>query len=332
MIPSSAGLTVSTITCAFTEARWDDLTAALESLHAQTRCPDEVILVVDNNTSLLNRAQAAFPDVVVIPNTHSRGASGARNTGSDRARGEIVAFLDDDATADPNWLEELLVPFRDGAVAGVGGEARPHWPATRPRWFPAEFDWVVGCSYVGLPVVTGPVRNLIGTNMSVRRTLMASVNGFREGFGNVVLDPSPDARQTRLSTCEETDFCIRVTQAHQNALWIYEPAAKVYHRVRGDRTTFKYFIARCWLEGKGKALLRQLLGPADALGAEREYVRRVLPRGILNGLSDSARHGQLSGGFRATVIAFGFAATATSYVLHQYLPTPWRRDVSQSVV
>lgn len=320
MTPPSADLTVSTITCAFTEARWEDMSAALASLLGQTRRPDEVILVVDNNPSLLARAQAAFPDVVVIPNTHSRGASGARNTGMERARGEVVVFLDDDATADADWLEKLVVPFGDGVVAGVGGESRPRWPGVRPRWFPPEFDWVVGCSYVGLPVAAGPVRNLIGTNMSVRRDLMESVGGFREGFGNVVLDPSPDAKQTRLSTCEETDFCIRVSQEHPQVVWVYEPAAKVYHRVRSDRTAFRYFVARCWLEGKGKALLGQLLGSAVALGSERSYASRVLPRGIWADLSDSARHRQLGGVLRAAVIVTGLATTATSYAVHQYRP------------
>ncbi|MGH7642648.1 MAG: glycosyltransferase family 2 protein [Candidatus Dormibacteria bacterium] len=322
---------VSTVTCAFTEARWDYLVAAVGSLLSQTRQPDEVVLVVDNNPELLRRAEVAFRDALVIPNTHSRGASGARNTGSERAVGDIVAFLDDDATADPNWLELLLQPFLDDHVVGVGGEARPQWPSARPVWFPKEFDWVVGCSYAGLPVVAGPVRNLIGTNMSVRRQVMASVAGFREGFGNVVLDPSPDARHTRLSTCEETDFCIRVSQSHGDARWVYEPAAKVQHRVPKDRTTFGYFVARCWLEGQGKALLGQLLGPASALGSERDYVRRVLPRGVLRGVADSARTGQGAGSLRAAAIVAGLAATASSYFIHRFLPGARRGNLSDRV-
>lgn len=323
--------TVSTVTCAFTEARWSDLVAALRSLQAQTRPPDEVILVVDNNPALLRRAQIALPDVVVIPNSHSRGASGARNSGAEQAHSDIVAFLDDDAVADPDWLERLLIPFWDIRVAGVGGEARPRWPDSRPRWFPREFDWVVGCSYVGLPLKTGVVRNLIGTNMSVRRDLMASVAGFREGFGNVVLDPAPDAKQTRLSTCEETDFCIRLTQIHRGMTWVYEPGAKVSHRVHHDRTTFRYFLARCWLEGKGKALLGRLLGESVALDAERVYVRYTLPRAILAGLAKCVNHGHWERGLQAGAIAAGLATSATSYVVHRYSPGETRRDVRKLV-
>jgi glycosyltransferase involved in cell wall biosynthesis len=309
--------TVSAVTCAFSERRWPDLVAALKSLRAQRYPPDEMILVVDNNPALLARARLAFPDLVVVANAHRRGASGARNTGGALAGGDVIAFLDDDAQASPTWLWHLLRPFEEARVAGVGGQALPLWPTRRPRWFPGEFDWVIGCSYVGLPLARGPVRNLIGTNMAVRRDLMVAVGGFREGFGNVVDEEGEHPRTTRLSTGEETDFCIRVTLADPDSKWLYEPAATVYHRVPPERATFHFFVTRCWIEGKGKATLTELLGRSSALEAERAYVRKVLPRGIRDGLAQAISKRDWAGIGRAGAIAIGLGVTGYSYVVHR---------------
>ena len=95
--------------------------------------------------------RVAFPDLVVVPNSGRRGLSGGRNTGVSHAIGDVVAFLDDDARAQPDWLERLAAGYRSPSVVGVGGVATPVWPGQRPPWLPPEFDWVVGCTFVGMP-------------------------------------------------------------------------------------------------------------------------------------------------------------------------------------
>lgn len=311
----------SVVVCTFTEARWDDLLLAAESARAQSLPPVEIIVVVDHNEGLLRRARRELRHVRVLANSHMRGASGARNTGAEMARGEVVAFLDDDAQASSTWLSELAGHFRDPAVAGVGGAASPVWPGRAPGWFPPEFGWVVGCSYRGLPPTAAPVRNPVGTNMAARRALMLTVGGFREGFGNVVLASSQDASPPRLSTGEETDFCIRVATARPGLRWLYEPAARVQHRVPPSRTTFRYFLSRCWLEGRGKAALAHTVGPRKALASERAYVLNVLPGGVGRGLRDAGR-GRWAGVLRAGAIAAGLATTAVSYLVARHLRDP----------
>jgi len=106
-----------------------------------------VIVVVDDNPALLRRAGAHFHDATVLANRYRPGLSGARNTGAHAATGDVVVFLDDDARARSGWLARLLDGYRDPHVVGVGGRAEPMWQHGRPRWWPAEFDWVVGCSY-----------------------------------------------------------------------------------------------------------------------------------------------------------------------------------------
>jgi GT2 family glycosyltransferase len=278
-----------------------------------------VIVVIDHNESLFQRASVNITDAKVVRNTHARGASGSRNAGADAALGDVVVYLDDDARADATWLANLIEPFGEAAVAGVGGKAQPAWDRGRPSWFPLEFDWVVGCSYRGLPTEKSSVRNLIGTNMSVRRHLISAVGGFREGFGNVVSSDPGSGERARASTCEETEFCVRLRQEIPKSYWVYQPSAVVLHRVSAERSTFRYFLSRCWIEGKGKSTLVDLLGHEAALSSERDYALKTLPRSIYDALGDSLRQRRLDGVGRAGAILAGFGATSVSFIWHRFV-------------
>src|SRR3954454_13060930 len=106
--PRHRSVTVSVVICAYTEERWDDLVAAVDSAWAQTVEPHEVIVVVDHNPALLERVRQEFPRATAVENAAARGLSGARNSGVQVATGDIVAFLDDDALAAPDWLKWLV--------------------------------------------------------------------------------------------------------------------------------------------------------------------------------------------------------------------------------
>ncbi|OHV37867.1 MULTISPECIES: glycosyltransferase family 2 protein [Pseudofrankia] len=289
---------VSVIICAYTEDRFGDITAALDSIRAQDPPASEIILVVDYNNALLGRARAAFPDVIVVANENSRGLSGARNTGVERATGEIVAFLDDDARAAADWLAKLTAPYVDPNVVGVGGTVAADWLTTRPGWFPPEFDWVVGCSYVGLPTTVSEIRNPIGAAMSFRRKFFPLVGGFTDGIGRVGNTPLG---------CEETEFYIRLRRALPGASVLHVPDAVVYHKVPGTRAQWAYFQRRCYAEGISKAVVTNLVGATAALEAERAYVRRTLPRAVARGLRERARWPQ------AAAVLAGVAVTGAGY-------------------
>ena len=300
---SPSPLRFSVVICAYTEDRWDQLTAAVASVHDQTRPAAETIVVVDHCPPLERRVAAAFPAVTVVPSTGRPGLSGARNTGLGLPVGEIVAFLDDDAQAAPDWLERLADGYRP-EVVGVGGAVLPAWEAGRPRWLPAEFDWVVGCSYTGLPRELGPVRNLIGANMSFRREVFDLVGGFTEGLGRL---------GTRPLGCEETELAIRIRQRRPGARLLYDPSAVVHHRVPRQRTRWRYFRARCYAEGLSKAAVSRLVGAQEGLASERSYVRRVLPRAVLRGLAPKRPGRQPGIGTAATVLC-GLAFTSAGYL------------------
>ena len=91
--------TITVILCAYTEVRWNDPKAAVESVQRQSHPADEIVVVIDHNDEMLYRVQEQISGVVAIANRHSRGLSGARNSAIEVACGEIIAFLDDDAIA-----------------------------------------------------------------------------------------------------------------------------------------------------------------------------------------------------------------------------------------
>jgi glucosyl-dolichyl phosphate glucuronosyltransferase len=295
----------SVIVCAYTEERWDDMLRSVESIRRQTRSPLETILVVDHNPALFERAREALPGVIVLENQEAPGLSGSRNTGLVSARGDFVAFLDEDAYAIPDWLEKLHSGYSASEVTGVGGFIEPCWDNEKPAWFPEEFLWVVGCSYLGLPVERAAVRNLIGANMSFRRELFSATGGFRTGIGRIGKTPVG---------CEETELCIRARQRTPESALLYLPEARVMHRVPASRSRLGYYLARCYSEGLSKALVTRFVGARDGLRSERAHTLRVLPRGVLRGISDGLFKQDLGGFTRAAAIIVGLGFTTAGYL------------------
>ncbi len=304
-VPAASTPTISVVICAYTEQRWDDVLAAVRSVRAQSLSPLEILLVVDHNPALHARLAAELPDVRVVENREERGLSGGKNTGVALSRGEVVAFLDDDAVAEPDWLKFMAAAYDRPEVAGVGGMTLPLWETGRPVWFPPEFDWVVGCTFVGRQ--PGPVRNLLGGNASFRREVFDVAGGFPTHIGRTAAD-------TRPLGCEETEFCIRVSQRMPGSVFLYEPGAVIHHRAPAARERFSYFRSRCYAEGLSKALVTRSVGVADGLSSERTYVAETLRRGVLRDVSAGLRGDRMALA-RSGAIATGLGAAAWGYAV-----------------
>jgi glycosyltransferase involved in cell wall biosynthesis len=316
----ATGITISVVICAFTLDRWEQLRLAVDSVQRQLLAAHELIVVIDHNAELHARAGKLGPGIVVLENSGPRGLSGARNTGVARATGEIVAFLDDDAEAEPDWLKQFAHEYETPEVVAVGGHAEPVWEG-QPDWFPSEFLWVVGCSHSGLPTRSAPVRNLIGCNMSFRRSAVVAAGGFATHLGRI---------GSRPTGCEETELCFRVQQEQPGALLFFLPRGRAGLQVCGVGRSRRYFLRRCYAEGLSKSAVTQSVGSRQALAAERTYTLRTLPKGVLAGISAGLTSPLGPGPQRALTILLGLGVTAAGYLMGRAASIAPRRAAEQS--
>lgn len=296
---------VSVVLCAYTLDRWGELSAAVESIQRQTSPPMEIIVVIDHNPELLSLARREFPEAAVVENGEQQGLSGARNSGVAQATGDVIAFIDDDAVAELDWLGQLVEAYQDSRVLGAGGAIIPMWTDTPPPWFPEEFHWVVGCTYRGLPTSRSTVRNLIGCNMSFRRDVLAAAGGFRHEVGRVGARPLG---------CEETEICIRIVRRWPQGILLYVPGSQVYHRIPATRANWRYFRQRCYAEGLSKAQVARLTQSSSWLSKELSYSAWTLPQGIARGLAGGVFGLRPASLARAGAIAAGLAITTAGYL------------------
>lgn len=302
--PVTSAVSVSVVICCYTMDRRKSVDAATDAVLGQLHPGDELIVVVDGNDllyrDLLNRdlSMSRWRRATVMENVFGRGLSGARNTGLQRASGDVVVFLDDDAVLQPAALDGVRTAFADSTVTALGGAVLPAWHSgTEPSWFPPEFGWVVGCDYRGLASDGATIRNPIGAAMAVRRRELADIGGFSDRLGRVGALPTG---------CEETMMGIELTRRNPQCRIIRRTSFSVLHSVPSDRTTLLYFVRRCFHEGRSKAILTRLCGRQTSLKSERAYTARTLPLGIWH-----ARRQPL----RVLALAVGLVVTTAGYLV-----------------
>jgi glycosyltransferase involved in cell wall biosynthesis len=239
------------------------LARAIASLRRQTRSLAEIVLVVDGDQALAERARREIgDDVVVVCQSERQGLSAARNRGTAQVTSEIVVFLDDDAVADDEWVERLAAPFTDPQILGCSGMSRPEWEnGGKPAWLPEEFLWVVGCTYRGAPEPSEHVRNVIGGCAALRRAAFQEVGGY-----DVTLGYSPSNK----GGGEEAELGLRMRERVPDGRFAYEPKAFIWHFVPCERARLPYFIRRCFAEGMAKQRVSMQHGHT-ALAPERAF-------------------------------------------------------------
>ena len=299
----SERMSVAVVVCAASHEREGLLRACVRSLLDGERAPDEILVVVDQNPALEASVACWLPASVRLLRSEAGGISSSRNAGLAAAGSDVVAFVDDDAVAEPDWLVRLMQPFEASReVLGVGGEVVPEWDGSR-RWLPDELLWVVGCTYAGHRDDAGPIRNPIGCNMAFRRPELAAAGGFSTKFGK---------RGHTLNTCDETEVGLRLERAYGPGRIRFVPAARVWHRIPATRIGWRKLVARCASEGLSKARLRQSYGEV-ALGAEREYARRLVTRAVPRLVARGAVRREPRSVLGAGAILLSLAVTGAAY-------------------
>jgi GT2 family glycosyltransferase len=299
--PDTPMSTVSVIVCSHLVERYQLLLAALSSLERQSLPADQIIVSIDGDAELLRLLQLRNGDELIVFSDKRVGLSAARNLGVAEATGEFIAFLDDDASAGPDWLRWLVAALKtDERVLGVGGRTLPEWQGSRPNWFPDELLWTVGCSHKGLPATRSRVRNVFGGCALFRSAIFRDIGGFDERLGRKAIGAAG---------CEETEFCIRAQATLPGHVFLYEPNAVIRHVVHSARQSPGYVLRRCSEEGRSKAIMKVILSsnlgsssqvsPSGAyasnlglLAPEQKYILCVLPRGIAASLWIAAKGGR----------------------------------------
>jgi glycosyltransferase involved in cell wall biosynthesis len=262
--------TASVLICCFSFDRLPDTRAAIQSILDQTVAPHELILSVDNNPELAVELENTLPpSTIVVRNEDERGESATRNTGVAVATSEVIAFLDDDAVAEPDWLEKLLEHFTRPDVMVAGGQSLPAWErGEAPSWFPREWEFVVGCTGHTQVDEDGQVRNVTGSNMAVRRVAFEKLGDWKRELGRGIVKTGGS----------EAEMCMRIKNGFPGALIIHERLAMVHHKVPLERSSLKYVFPYVYNEGIVRAMLRKYLSPysAEPLQGERRYLRSLV--------------------------------------------------------
>jgi glycosyltransferase involved in cell wall biosynthesis len=306
---------VSVIICAYTEERLVDIREAVASLERQTRQPEEIILAIDNNRALYETVRHEFGEAVnVVLNQAVKGLSATRNAGIAATRGDLIAFLDDDAVAEPDWLERLLGHFDNPRVRAAGGRSVLAWARGRPAWFPEDLDWTVGGSFTWLPLRTAEVANPHGHNMCFRREAFSSVGMFE-----TVLGRHGQGGQGG----EERELCLRLADRFPDSQIIYEPAALIRHKVPTMRSRWGYLVKRSYGEGISKVYIQQVSRTyaRTPLSTENDYLRYLLLQAVPRRL---VRFWRLVELIQVAAILLSIAAVGIGYIVGR-----WRfRDIA----
>jgi glycosyltransferase involved in cell wall biosynthesis len=242
---------ITVILCTYN--RCQSLARALESAAALELPPQAEweVLVVDNNSkdetrSLIQGFCERYPGKFRYLSEPQPGKSHALNAGIRAARGDVLAFMDDDVKVDPEWLRNLTATLEDGRFAGSGGRILPEWTCPPPPWLPVQERY--GLAPLAMfdlgPEAADLEEPPFGTNMAFRRDVFEKYGGFRTDLG-----PRPGSEIRN----EDTEFGRRLLAAGERLR--YEPSAVVHHSVPDNRLRQQYFLK--WWADKARADIRE---------------------------------------------------------------------------
>jgi glycosyltransferase involved in cell wall biosynthesis len=227
-------MTISAIVCAYNEARY--LPACLFSLLAQTRPPDEIIVVNNASTDGTGAIAQEVPGVRVVDEP-VRGLVNARETARRTARGDIVAFVDADCRAPICWLERLERRFTSAPdTVGVTGPYRFYDWHRQGRVLIRLYDFSVAPATHFLVHHTLHVGAILyGGNFAVRADALARIGGFDRSIEFHGEDTNLGRRLTPVGRIEVRPDC-----------WVWTSARR--YRAMGTRRVIGLYVRNFWSE------------------------------------------------------------------------------------
>ncbi len=263
MNDTGPSLHITIIVCTHRSDRYMDLMAAIDSVTVQSYDNVGIIVVVDGNRALYDKIMASGIAVdTVILNERNMGLSESRNRGIKKAKGEIIAFFDDDAVADVNWAKELARMYDEQEAIAAGGKLIPKWTSDKPKFLPEEYYWLIGATHKGFPEEVTEVRNTFGSNLSFKAEVLKALGGFRGEMG---------VKGKGQLQGEETELCERMREKFGRGV-VYNPAAIVYHKVFPERLRMQFLLRRAFWQGYSKRMMKEL---GYSITEEQEFVKSL---------------------------------------------------------
>jgi len=297
---------VSVVVCTYSMERYESFSETVESVLAQTYEPLELVIVVDGNEEVFDRVQDDFGDidgVVLHCNDENRGISYSRTKGAELGTGDVVAMIDDDATAEPDWIETLVETYENNPDAvAVGGTVVPDWVARKPDFFPEEFYWLVGCDERGFGEHMEEVRNTYGSNISFKRDVFLEVGGY---------DTNTGRKGDKHVQAHEAPVCIRIYEQTGERV-IYNKQARVNHKLFEYRTEFDWLVFRSFWQGYSKRVM-DLLYP-QASDDKNAYLKDLMLVYVVDRLKNLVKDPSLAQVQQLIAIFVFTAAVGFGYV------------------
>ncbi len=257
---------VTVIVCTYN--RCQDLERGLESI-AASKMPNTTtweVLVVDNNSNdrtseVVESFCRRYPGRFRYLFEGKQGKAYALNAGVANARGEVLAFVDDDVTMDSGWLRNLTGELQGREWVGAAGRILPATTFTPPPWLSWTHCGGILCGNFDLgnqPCELGPDHPPHGGNMAIRREMFERHGGYHLNLG-----PGPKRVPNG-----DTEYGRRLMKAGERLR--YEPLAVVYHPVPENRIRKEYFLS--WWFDYGRASVIEQGDRPDVLGIPRDYL------------------------------------------------------------
>ena len=309
---------ISIVITAYTIERINDIFELLDSVQAQTFKDLDTIFIIERSEELMYKVndyikQKNIACVNAIFSKDKIGLSGARNLGITKAKGKIIAFIDDDVVLFPDWAEEMVKAYHDESTIGVTGPGLPMWEDNKLKWLPEELYWIVSATAFTGWTEERAVRSAWGMNMSFRREAFNQCL-FSTNFGQT----TGGKEAWKAGPVDDAEFSIKLRLKTKKVI-MYNPQVQVYHKVYKYRLTRKFLRGQGYWQGYSKALLKKMY-PDDAdtkaLVKEMDLLKRILlkliPRSLLGLFRNPSLYGKrlFYTGYVLFYVALGYSAGA----------------------
>ena len=264
---------ISVVICTYNRANF--IQDAMDSLYHQTINKKQYEIIIVNNNSTDNTTEVCETWInshkdayFAFLNEHKQGASFARNTGANLTKGNLLCFMDDDAIAEPDYLERIIAFFEAHPDAGgLGGRIIPNYVPEEPKWMSYYVSSLVGnFDYSPIVTVFSPNKYPLESNMIIRKKDFDAVGGFNEALPGVV--------GTLRIGGEGKDFFFKL-KAIGRVIY-YDPAIKVQHVVEVSKLTKEYMYRVASGIGRGEKVRTLKISKSAYIKKIIEYLIKLL--------------------------------------------------------